>query len=368
MFRDARHILTAPVADLPKDELVDAMTGEACSRPRCAHRPRRPPVHRCCVVGARPGDAFGDVRRSSVARRRGRRPGRRRRQRQARGRRARSSGCAGRAGTVEVDGRPLRPGSVPAALAAGRRAGPAGPAPAGPRAAAVGGRERHDDRARPARAGSGLHRPAPARRASPASCIDAPRRQDAGPGRSRSPSCPAATSRRSSWAGRWPATRSVLVLIAPTAGRRRALQGDAARRGRQGAPARGTGVLVVSDELDDLRGCDRVLVMFHGRVVARDAGRLARQRAGRRDGRGRRRADGPDDQSGRRTAPRAAASAGGCRARAAARPGAGARPIIAIAIVGCIVSPVFLHSDNIINVLQTHVRDRARSSSPRRSC
>ncbi|GHA04396.1 sugar ABC transporter ATP-binding protein [Streptomyces purpurascens] len=30
----------------------------------------------------------------------------------------------------------------------------------------------------------------------------------------------------------------------------------------------GTAVLVVSDELDDLRRCDRVLVLFHGRVVA----------------------------------------------------------------------------------------------------
>lgn len=30
----------------------------------------------------------------------------------------------------------------------------------------------------------------------------------------------------------------------------------------------GTGVLIASDELDDLRMCDRVLVMFQGRVVA----------------------------------------------------------------------------------------------------
>jgi simple sugar transport system ATP-binding protein len=48
------------------------------------------------------------------------------------------------------------------------------------------------------------------------------------------------------------------------------------RREVQGVPARphglarddGTAVLVVSDELDDLRRCDRVLVLFHGRVVA----------------------------------------------------------------------------------------------------
>jgi simple sugar transport system ATP-binding protein len=32
--------------------------------------------------------------------------------------------------------------------------------------------------------------------------------------------------------------------------------------------ADGTGVIVASDELDDLRMCDRVLVLFQGRVVA----------------------------------------------------------------------------------------------------
>jgi simple sugar transport system ATP-binding protein len=33
------------------------------------------------------------------------------------------------------------------------------------------------------------------------------------------------------------------------------------------AAENGTGVLMISDELDDLRHCDRVLVMFHGRIV-----------------------------------------------------------------------------------------------------
>ena len=35
--------------------------------------------------------------------------------------------------------------------------------------------------------------------------------------------------------------------------------------------SRGTTVLVISDELDDLRICDRVLVMFRGRVVSEHA-------------------------------------------------------------------------------------------------
>jgi simple sugar transport system ATP-binding protein len=59
----------------------------------------------------------------------------------------------------------------------------------------------------------------------------------------------------------------LLLLIAPTAGvdvkSKEALLRDVAV-----ARERGTAVLVVSDELDDLRVCDRVLVMFGGRVVA----------------------------------------------------------------------------------------------------
>ncbi|MFC9315513.1 sugar ABC transporter ATP-binding protein [Streptomyces nigra] len=59
----------------------------------------------------------------------------------------------------------------------------------------------------------------------------------------------------------------LLVLINPTAGvdvkSKESLLArvDSARRD-------GVAVLVVSDELDDLRRCDRVLVLFHGRVVA----------------------------------------------------------------------------------------------------
>ncbi|MGW2517922.1 sugar ABC transporter ATP-binding protein [Streptomyces sp. NPDC001617] len=60
---------------------------------------------------------------------------------------------------------------------------------------------------------------------------------------------------------------TLLVLINPTAGvdvkSKESLLArvDTARED-------GTAVLVVSDELDDLRRCDRVLVLFHGRVVA----------------------------------------------------------------------------------------------------
>ncbi len=47
VFRDARHILTAPVAELPRTELVAAMTGEAAAdRRERAGRHRRTPVPR----------------------------------------------------------------------------------------------------------------------------------------------------------------------------------------------------------------------------------------------------------------------------------------------------------------------------------
>jgi simple sugar transport system ATP-binding protein len=58
----------------------------------------------------------------------------------------------------------------------------------------------------------------------------------------------------------------LLVLITPTAGvdiRSKETLLDAVNDAR----AAGTAVLVVSDELDDLRACDRVLVMFQGRIV-----------------------------------------------------------------------------------------------------
>jgi simple sugar transport system ATP-binding protein len=59
----------------------------------------------------------------------------------------------------------------------------------------------------------------------------------------------------------------LLVLIQPTAGvdvRSKETLLDVVDRVREA----GSAVLVASDELDDLRTCDRVLVMFGGRVVA----------------------------------------------------------------------------------------------------
>ncbi|WP_043268759.1 sugar ABC transporter ATP-binding protein [Streptomyces sp. CT34] len=59
----------------------------------------------------------------------------------------------------------------------------------------------------------------------------------------------------------------LLVLINPTAGVDVKSKESLLAR-VDSARDDGTAVLVVSDELDDLRRCDRVLVLFHGRVVA----------------------------------------------------------------------------------------------------
>lgn len=62
----------------------------------------------------------------------------------------------------------------------------------------------------------------------------------------------------------------LLVLINPTAGVDVKSKESLLSR-VDNAREDGTAVLVVSDELDDLRRCDRVLVLFHGRVVAEHA-------------------------------------------------------------------------------------------------
>jgi simple sugar transport system ATP-binding protein len=60
---------------------------------------------------------------------------------------------------------------------------------------------------------------------------------------------------------------SLLVLLHPTAGVDIASK-DALFKAIDDASAAGTGTLIVSDELDELRQCDRVLVISGGRLVA----------------------------------------------------------------------------------------------------
>ena len=80
----------------------------------------------------------------------------------------------------------------------------------------------------------------------------------------------------------------MLVVIRPTAGVDVRSKEFLLRRIRQVADG-GKAALIVSDELDDLRVCDRVLVMFHGRVVAEFDRGWSDEHAGRRHGRRHRR-------------------------------------------------------------------------------
>ncbi|TCC00469.1 sugar ABC transporter ATP-binding protein [Micromonospora zingiberis] len=262
VFRDARHIVTAPVAELSRPALVAAMTGEDVSMPEAVHRPLSADVPVLLSVRdlvtasgaelsleARAGEVVGiaggggsgkvEVAEAIVGL-------------------ARPAG-----GTVTLDGRQLRAGSVPDALAAGVGLVP---------------QDRHREglvpllsiaenvtMTVPHRVGRrGLI--SPARR-------DALARQTIADLaiKAAGPEVPVSDlsggNQQKVVMGRALASDpKLLVLITPTAGvdvrSKQTLLGvvDEVR-------GRGTAVLVVSDELDDLRICDRVLVMFQGRVV-----------------------------------------------------------------------------------------------------
>jgi simple sugar transport system ATP-binding protein len=265
VLRDARGIVTSAVADLPRDALVGAMTGEAVglAQPAVAHATTdqsAKPVLR--VVGlSRPGefeDVSFDVRPGEVVGIGG-------------------AGGSGRvslcetvvglrrpaSGRVEVGGNPLRPGSVTASLKAG-----VGYVP----------QDRHHqgmvpdlsvaenvtltvtDRLGPA----GLI--APSRRAAVA------RRLIAELGiRTTGPEQPmsglSGGNQQKAVMGRALATEPrVLVLVDPTAGVD-VKSKEALLNVVEGVRREGTAVLIASDELADLRPCDRVLVLFRGKVI-----------------------------------------------------------------------------------------------------
>ncbi|MFI7699659.1 sugar ABC transporter ATP-binding protein [Nonomuraea sp. NPDC049480] len=266
VFRDARHILTAPVERLPRAELVAAMTGEAATAAEqhgreAAHRPGG--EHVLSVEGLSVEGVYDDV---SFQVRAGEIVG--------------LAGAAGSgrtevaetvvglraagAGAVEIAGRRPRPGRVSAALAAG-----AGFVP----------QDRHDqgfvpemsiadnstltipERLGPSGFISGRRRDALARSMIERLAIKTP-----------GPALPVSglsggNQQKVVMARAMANDPRLLVLINPTAGvdvrSKEFLLGKVEEIVRSG-----TGALIASDELDDLRMCDRVLVMFKGRVVA----------------------------------------------------------------------------------------------------
>ncbi|MFC3992478.1 sugar ABC transporter ATP-binding protein [Actinoplanes siamensis] len=263
VLRDARHIVTTAVAALGRQALVSAMTGEDVHLPT-APRGRRPadaPVLLSVqglvtrsgaeislealageVVGIAGGGSSGKVEVAEAI-----------------------VGLARpAAGTVTLDGRRLRPGDVPDALDAGVGLVPRdrhreGFVPmltiAENVTMTVPGRIRRRGLLSPAR------RDALARQAIADLAI-----------KSDSPQVPVAElsggNQQKVVMGRALAgDPKLLVLITPTAGvdvRSKQTLLGVVEQVRQ----RGSTVLIVSDELDDLRICDRVLVMVQGRVVA----------------------------------------------------------------------------------------------------
>ncbi|MDW5324270.1 sugar ABC transporter ATP-binding protein [Plantactinospora sp. KLBMP9567] len=264
VLRDARHILTQPVDMVAREALVAAMTGDAGETLAGIDRPAVPesaPVvldvaglglagfYADVDLTVRAGELVGLIGSGSS------------------GKVALAETIAGlrRAdtGTVSLAGSTPKPGSVPAALAAGLgylpqdrhreglvpllsvaenatlpitdRLGPAGIiAPARQRAVAQRMIETYDIKT------DGPHQPVNGLSGGNAQKVVLARALANDP--------------------------KALVMVSPTAGVD-VRSKDSLLRAVAEAAARGTGVLIVSDELDDLRSCDRVLVMFHGRVV-----------------------------------------------------------------------------------------------------
>ncbi|MFI7146357.1 sugar ABC transporter ATP-binding protein [Nonomuraea sp. NPDC050022] len=262
VFRDARHVMTRPVAELPHDELVAAMTGEATA------------AYEARTRGAANGDVVLSAERLSLAGRF-----------QAVDLAVRSgevvglagSGSSGKvglaetlvglrkpdSGTVTVNGTQVRPGDVPAALGAGLGFVP-------------------EDRNREGfvpllSVGENGTLPI-ARKLGRYGLISPTRRRNKALRliedldiKTEGPDQPVGdlsggNAQKVVFARALVDDPSALVVINPTAGvdvkAKQALLGAV-----EDAVERGAGAVLVSDELDDLRICDRVLVMFHGRVV-----------------------------------------------------------------------------------------------------
>ncbi|MGY4739121.1 sugar ABC transporter ATP-binding protein [Streptomyces sp. ATMOS53] len=264
VFRDARHILTAPVAELPRTELVAAMTGEAAADRREVRASSLDAEATAALsVRALTGETYGDVTFRVGA--------------------GEIVGLAGAAGSgrteiaetvvglraadsggVEIAGQRPGAGSVPAALAAG-----AGFVP----------QDRHHqgfvpdmsiaDNATlsvPGRLGHHGFISAQRRDRLAAAMIEKLAIKTPGPDLPVS-ALSGGNQQKVVMARALADDPRLLVLINPTAGVDVRSKEFLLGKVEEIAEA-GTGVLIASDELDDLRMCDRVLVMFQGRVTS----------------------------------------------------------------------------------------------------
>ncbi|MBO1332068.1 sugar ABC transporter ATP-binding protein [Streptomyces sp. VRA16 Mangrove soil] len=274
VLRDARWITTAPVAELPRPALVEAMAGEVVAEQAAAaaeavveqdgaQRAGAPVV---LDVRGLTSDTYADVdltvRRGEVVGLAGS---------SGSGKINLAESLAGlhtpTSGTARLDGEPLPFGDVSAALAAGVGCVP---------------RDRHDqglvtgmsigDNATMSVLGRlgrygfvGTDR----KRAFARDLIERLDIHAEGPDQPVS-DLSGGNAQKVVMARALASDPRLLVLINPTAGVDVKSKESLLRR-VDSARDDGTAVLVVSDELDDLRRCDRVLVLFHGRVVAEHA-------------------------------------------------------------------------------------------------
>ena len=261
VFRDARHIVTAPVAELTSDDLVAAMTGEsgllAAAEQASTVREGAPVLELDHLSGqgfedvsltVRPGEVVGITGSGSS------------------GRIALAETLVGlrkpKTGTISIAGKTPKPGSVASAIAAGVGFVP---------------RDRHHEglvagmtiadnvtMTIPARLGRfGFISPKKrdafgARTIADLSVVASGPDQTAG-------SLSGGNQQKIVMGRALANDPTLLVLMHPTAGvdvRSKATLISVVDKVRSA----GTGVVIVSDELDDLRPCDRVLVMLHGRV------------------------------------------------------------------------------------------------------
>jgi simple sugar transport system ATP-binding protein len=265
VLRDARHIISAPVADLPKDRLIEAMTGEHVNFGVTDASARSRDVNAAVALDVRDlgGEDFHNVsfsvRRGEVVGISG----------------ATSSGRIGVAeavaglgdyaeGSIRINDKPLRSSDVPAALELGVGCVP---------------KSRHKQGLVLTQSVADNTTMTIARKLGRFGFI-APRRRDKatddaidalgivteGPGQLVS-SLSGGNQQKVVMGRALASAPSVLVLMDPTAGvdvkSKEALLGIVETMRRQGRA-----ILVVSGELEDLRTCDRVLIMRHGGIVA----------------------------------------------------------------------------------------------------
>ncbi|MFJ2955999.1 sugar ABC transporter ATP-binding protein [Streptomyces sp. NPDC087270] len=282
VYRDARHVLTAPVAELGKDALVEAMTGEAPGGNAASWHAKSAPSGAVSGRDGRGGEGGGDgdgavlradglsladafepvdfaVRPGEVLGLAGA---------TASGNTALGETLVGlrkaTTGRTLVGGKPVKPGSVPHALGAGIGYVPEDRHRQGlvlNRSVAENATLSVTDQLGPY--GTVL----PGRtRAFAQRMINSLDIKTSGPAQPVS-DLSGGNQQKVVIARAMAREPRVLVAIRPTAGvdvkSKDALLGVV-----RGVADRGDAAVIVSDELDDLRVCDRVIALFHGRVIA----------------------------------------------------------------------------------------------------